>query len=74
MHLVVINYFFFIFILSHSIESTKWIQAPFLHGHFLPLKPINRIYCWMNFFLILSSIVLSTFNIKLLIFENILFH
>ena len=70
MHLVVINCFFFLNFNSYSIASTKWAKVPFLHRHYLPLKPINRIYGWMNVFLILSSVMLTKFNIKILTFEK----
>ena len=67
------NRLFLFYFNSYSIESTKWAKVPFLHRHSLLLKPINRIFGWMNFFLILSSVMLTKFNIKILIFENIFF-
>ena len=69
MHLVVINYFFFYFN-SYNTQSTKWAKAQFLHRHYFPLKPTNRIYIWMNFILILSFVMLTKFNIKILILEK----
>ena len=68
------NELFLFYFNSFSIESTKLAKVPFLHRHNLPLIPINRIFVWMNFFLILYSVMLTKFNINILIFENILFH
>ena len=49
-------------------------KRPILHRHYLPLKPIHRIYAWMHFILILPSVMLTRINIKMLILENILYH
>ena len=67
-----INNFFFNL---YNIESTKWARAQFFAQVFSPFQTkINHIYGWMNFFLILSSVLPTKFYIKILIFETILFH
>ena len=66
------SFLFLFYFIQHSVH--KMGKIPFLHTHSIPLKPINRIYGWMNVFLILSSVILTKLNIKNVIFENILFH
>ena len=66
------NKLFLFYFGSYSIESTKWAKVPLLNRHSFPLKSIKS-NIWLDEYLP-YTVMLTKFNINILIFENILFH